>query len=60
MRHRTAVKTGRATVVLQPPLLQAPAPSRGSFRDYAAMVERLPAGYLRPLTRHQAARRNGF
>jgi hypothetical protein len=55
MRYRTAVKTLRTAAVLQ-----APAPSRGSFRDYAAMVERLPAGYLRPLTRHQAARRNGF
>ena len=59
MRHRTAVKTGRVAV-LQSPLLQAPAPSRGSFRDYAAMVERLPAGYQRALTRHQAARRHGF
>lgn len=55
MRHRTAVKTLRTAVVLQ-----ASAPSRGSFRDYAAMVERLPARYLRPLTRHQTARRNGF
>ena len=53
MKYRTAVKTLRTAAVLQ-----APAPSRGSFRDYAAMVERLPAGYLRALTRHQAARRN--
>lgn len=55
MRHRTAVKTLRAAAVLQ-----APAPSRGSFRDYAAMVERLSAGHLRRLSRHQAAQRNLF
>lgn len=34
MRHRSAVKTGRAAV-------QAQALHRGSFADYAAMVERL-------------------
>lgn len=45
MRYRTAVKTGRTAA------LQALALRRGSFGDYVAMVERLSAGYLRPLRR---------
>ena len=54
MRHRTAVKTGR-TAAMQVYVL-----GRGSFRDYAAMVDRLPVGYLRTLTRRQAAHRSPF
>lgn len=44
MRHRTAIKTGRAAVLHPIPL------GRGSFRDYAAMVERCTSpGYFRRL-----------
>lgn len=47
MRHRTALKTGRtAADALRP----------RAFTDYAAMVDRLSAGYFRPLRlRHTAA-----
>ena len=43
MRHRTLVKTGRIAA------MQAEALSRPSFIHYTAMVERLSAGYIRPL-----------
>ena len=44
MRYRTAVKTGR-TAQMQLELLRA-----RPFRDYAAMVDRLSAVYVRPLS----------
>lgn len=43
MRYRTAVKTRRTTA------LQLEALRRGSFSQYAAMVQRFSSGYLRPL-----------
>ena len=43
MRYRTAVKTGRTAA------MQVEALRRGSFVTYAGMVERLSAGYIRPL-----------
>jgi len=43
MRQRTLVKTGRTAA------MQAEALSRRSFVHYAAMVERLSVGYIRPL-----------
>jgi hypothetical protein len=49
MRHRTLVKTGRIAA------MQAEASSRPSFIHYAAMVERLSAGYIRPLVRRLPA-----
>jgi hypothetical protein len=49
MRHRTLVKTGRIAA------MQAEASSRRSFIHYAAMVERLSAGYIRPLVRRLPA-----
>jgi hypothetical protein len=49
MRHRTLVKTGRIAA------LQAEALSRHSFTHYTAMVERLSAGYIRPLVRRVPA-----
>jgi hypothetical protein len=45
MRYRTALKTGRTAA------MQEPALSRPSFVHYATMVERLSAGYIRPLVR---------
>jgi hypothetical protein len=54
MKHRTAVKTGR-TAALQVQQLRM---REGSFSRYTAMVERLSAGYVRPLgVRAPAARR---
>jgi hypothetical protein len=53
MKQSTAVKTGR-TAAMQTRALAG----RGSFRDYAAMVDRFSAGYLRTLTSRHAARRN--
>ena len=50
MKHRTAVKTGR-TAAMQAAALQ-PRP----FTDYAAMVDRLSSGFLRPLTRRMRRR----
>jgi hypothetical protein len=52
MRHRTALKTGR-TAAQQVYMLHTRA-----FTDYVAMVDRLSAGYLRPLARRQAMHRN--
>jgi hypothetical protein len=49
MRHRTLIKTGRIAA------MQGEALSRRSFVDYAAMVERLSAGYIRPLPRRLPA-----
>jgi hypothetical protein len=52
MRYRTAVKTGRTAA------LQADGLRPGSFVRYVAMVERLSAGYIRPLVlRHRAPKR---
>jgi hypothetical protein len=51
MRYRTAVKTGRTAA------MQADALHPGSFVRYAAMVERLAAGYVRPLVRRLPARK---
>lgn len=43
MRRRSTAKTGRA---------RQPQPFRqGSFRRFAAMVERFSSGYVRPLSR---------
>ena len=51
MRYRTAVKTGR-TAAMQAVGLRA-----GSFVRYAAMVERLSTGFIRPLAlRHRGPR----
>jgi hypothetical protein len=50
MRHRTAVKTGRAALPVQ-------MPGEGTFTQYAAFVDRLSAGYLRPLQRRLRKRR---
>ena len=47
MRYRTAVKTGRTAA------LQAVGRRPGSFARYAAMVERLSAGFVRPLVLRQ-------
>jgi hypothetical protein len=49
MRHRTLVKTGRTAA------MQAEALSQRSFSHYTAMVERLSAGYIRPLERRLPA-----
>lgn len=49
MRYRTAVKTGH-TAAIQLDDLRS-----GSFVRYAAMVERLSAGYVRPLARRLPA-----
>jgi len=49
MRYRTAVKTGRTAA------MQALALRPGSFVRYAAMVEQLSAGYVRPLPRRLPA-----
>lgn len=49
MRHRIAVKTGRTAA------MQAQALSPRAFIEYAAMVDRLSAGYVRPLHRRQPA-----
>jgi hypothetical protein len=43
MRHRTALKTGRTAAA------QSDALRPRAFADYAAMVDRLSAGYFRPL-----------
>lgn len=52
MKHRTALKTGRTAA------MQAAALPPRAFTDYAAMVERLSAGYFRPLRlRHAALKR---
>jgi hypothetical protein len=53
MRHRTAFKTGRS------PGLQAEQlrMREGSFARYAAMAERLAAGYVRSLQTRLAARK---
>jgi hypothetical protein len=49
MKYRTAVKTGRTAA------MQADGLRPGSFVSYAAMVERLSLGYIRPLVlRHRA------
>ena len=50
MRHRTLVKTLR--IPAAPPAVYG----QGSFGQYAAMVERLAAGYFRPLSRRQPRR----
>lgn len=50
MRHRTLVKTLR--IPAAPPAVYG----QGSFGQYAAMVERLAAGYFRPLRRRQPKR----
>ena len=47
MRYRTAVKTGRTAD------MQAVGRRSGSFARYAAMVERLSAGFVRPLVLRQ-------
>lgn len=52
MRHRTALKTGRTAAQ------QSQALRRGSFNDYAAMVERLSSGYFRPLGARLRARKS--
>ena len=43
MKNRTAANTGRTADTLEEAL------RRGSFIRYAAMVERLAEGYVRPL-----------
>jgi len=50
MRYRTAVKTGR-TAAMQTRGLRT-----GSFVHYAAMVDRLCAGYIRPLALRGSSR----
>ena len=45
MRHRTAVKTGRSAALQVQQLRMR----EGIFSRYAAMVESLAAGYVRPL-----------
>ena len=52
MRYRTAVKTGRTAA------MQAVDRRPGSFVRYAAMVERLSAGFVRPLVLRQRAPRH--
>lgn len=52
MRYRTAVKTGRTAA------MQAVGRRPGSFVRYAAMVERLSAGFVRPLVLRQRAPRH--
>ena len=47
MRYRTAVKTGRTAA------MQAVGRRPGSFARYTAMVERLSAGFVRPLVLRQ-------
>lgn len=52
MRYRTAVKTGRTAA------MQAVGRRPGSIARYAAMVERLSAGFVRPLVLRQRAPRH--
>ncbi|HEX6318919.1 MAG TPA: hypothetical protein VFZ84_08585 [Burkholderiales bacterium] len=47
MRHRTAVKTGRTAA------MQADGLAPRAFSNYVAMVDRLSAGYFRPMRRRQ-------
>ncbi len=52
MKQRTAEKTGRTAA------MQADALRRSAFTDYVSMVDRLSAGYSRPLRlRHSALMR---
>ena len=51
MKQSTALKTGRSAAQ------QADALPARAFTDYVAMVERLSAGYFRPLRLRRAAQR---